>query len=155
MLATPTLDKLHALKRPAQAWTEQQKAAELATLSFDERLGLLVDAEWLARENKRLARADGTYGRLLGKLARMDVLLLDDWALAPVQDQERRDLLEILEDRYGSRSTIVTSQLPPAQWHDHIGEPTLADAICDRLLHNAHRIVLQGPSRRKEGKLDS
>src|SRR5439155_27201722 len=64
-------------------------------------------------------------------------------------------LLEILEDRYGSRSTIVTSQLPPAQWHDHIGEPTLADAICDRLLHNAHRIVLKGPSRRKEGKLDS
>ena len=101
------------------------------------------------------ACADGTYGRLLGKLARMDVLLLDDWGLAPPQDQERRDLLEILEDRYGSRSTIVTSQLPPAQWHDHIGEPTLADAICDRLLHNAHRIVLKGPSRRKEGKLDS
>ena len=101
------------------------------------------------------ACADGTYGRLLGKLARMDVLLLDDWGLAPPQDQERRDLLEILEDRYGSRSTIVTSQLPPTQWHDHIGEPTLADAICDRLLHNAHRIVLKGPSRRKEGKLDS
>jgi DNA replication protein DnaC len=79
----------------------------------------------------------------------MDVLLLDDWGLAPPPDQERRDLLEILEDRYGSRSTIVTSQLPPAQWHDHIGEPTLADAICDRLLHNAHRIVLKvvmGPS---------
>ena len=142
MLATPTLDKLHALKLPAlaQAWTEQQQNAELAGLGFDE---------------LRLARADGTYGRLLGKLARMDVLLLDDWGLAPPQDQERRDLLEILEDRYGSRSTIVTSQLPPAQWHDHIGEPTLADAICDRLLHNAHRIVLQGPSRRKEGKLDS
>ena len=75
--------------------------------------------------------------------------------LAPVQDQERRDLLEILEDRYGSRSTIVTSQLPPGQWHDHLGEPTLAGAICDRLLHNAHRLVLKGPSRRKEGKLDS
>ena len=100
-----------------------------------------------------LARADGSYGRLLGKLARMDVLILDDWGLAPVQDQERRDLLEILEDRYGSRSTIVTSQLPPGQWHDHLGEPTLADAICDRLLHNAHRLVLKGPSRRKEGKL--
>ena len=64
-------------------------------------------------DDLRLARADGTYGRLLGKLARMDVLLLDDWALAPPPDQERRDLLEILEDRYGSRSTIVTSQLPP------------------------------------------
>ena len=77
-----------------------------------------------------------------GKLARMDVLVLDDRGLAPVQDQERRDLLEILEDRYGSRSTIVISQLPPGQWHDYLGEPTLADAICDRLLHNAHRIVL-------------
>jgi hypothetical protein len=96
-----------------------------------------------------LARADGTYGRLLGKLARMDVLVLDDWGLAPPQDQERRDLLEILEHQYGSRSTIVTSQRPPAQWHDHLADPTLADAICDRLLHNAHRIVLQGPSRRK------
>jgi DNA replication protein DnaC len=106
-------------------------------------------------DDLRVARADGTYGRLLGKLARMDVLLLDDWGLAPPQDQERRDLLEILEDRYGSRSTIVTSQLPPAQWHDHIGEPTLADAICDRLLHNAHRLVLKGPSRRKEETLAS
>jgi DNA replication protein DnaC len=246
MLIAPTLDKLHTLKLPAMAaaWTEQQQHAETTGLGFDERFGLLVDAEWLARENKRLARAlqeaklklpqacieaidyparreldkslirqlatcrwvqehhavivtgatgtgksfiacalaqqacrkgyrayyrrasrlfddlrlaraDGTYGRLLGKLARMDVLVLDDWGLAPVQDQERRDLLEILEDRYGSRSTIVTSQLPPAQWHDHIGEPTLADAICDRLLHNAHRIVVKGPSRRKEATLDS
>ena len=97
----------------------------------------------------------GTYVRVLTKLARLDVLVIDDWGLAPVQDQERRDLLEILEDRYGTRSTIVTSQLPPAQWHDHIGDATLADAICDRLLHNAHRLVLKGPSRRKEAKLDS
>ena len=102
-----------------------------------------------------LARADGTYVRVLTKLARVDVLVIDDWGLAPVQEQERRDLLEILEDRYGTRSTIVTSQLPPAQWHEHIGDPTLADAICDRLLHNAHRLVLKGPSRRKEAKLDS
>ena len=85
----------------------------------------------------------------------MDVLILDDWGLAPVQYQERRDLLEILEDRYGARSTIVTSQLPPRQWHDYVGEPTLGDAICDRLLHNAHRIVPKGPSRSKEAKLDS
>ena len=102
-----------------------------------------------------LARADGTYVRVLTKLARLDVLVIDDWGLAPVQEQERRDLLEILEDRYGTRSTIVTSQLPPAQWHEHIGDATLADAICDRLLHNAHRLVLKGPSRRKETKLDS
>ena len=63
------------------------------------------------------------------------------------RDQERRDLLEILEDRYGHRSTIITSQLPPAKWHDHLGDPTIADAICDRLLNNAHRLVLKGPSR--------
>jgi DNA replication protein DnaC len=101
-----------------------------------------------------LARADGTYVRVLNRLARIDVLLIDDWGLAPLQDQERRDLLEIFEDRYGTRSTIITSQLPPAQWHDHLGDAMLADAICDRLLHNAHRLVLKGPSRRKEAKLD-
>jgi DNA replication protein DnaC len=246
MLNAPTLEKLHALKLDAlaAAWTEQQHQADLTALAFDERLGLLVEAEWLARENKRLgralqeaklklahacieaidyparreldkvvirqlatcrwieehhnvilvgatgtgksfiacalahqacrkgyraayrrasrlfqdlalARADGTYVRLLTKLARLDVLLIDDWALAPVQDAERRDLLEILEDRYGVRSTIITSQLPPAQWHDYLSDATLADAICDRLLHNAHRIVLKGPSRRKETKLDN
>ncbi len=75
--------------------------------------------------------------------------LLDDFALTPLQDAERRDLLEILEDRYGTRSTIVTSQLAPNHWHEAIGEPTLGDAICDRLLHNAHRLMLKGPSRRK------
>jgi DNA replication protein DnaC len=104
-------------------------------------------------DDLKLAHADGTYGRFLGKLARMDVLVLDDWGLAPIQDAERRDLLEILEDRYGVRSTVITSRLPPGQWHDYVGEPTLADAICDRLLYNAHRIVLQGPSRRKEASI--
>jgi len=99
-----------------------------------------------------LARADGTYARLLARLARTDVLIIDDWGLTAVQTPERQDLLEILEDRHGARSTIVTSQLPPPSWHAHIGDPTLADAICDRLLHNAHRIVLKGPSRRKQSK---
>jgi DNA replication protein DnaC len=99
-----------------------------------------------------LAHADGTYARLLARLARTDVLVIDDWGLAPVQSQERQDLLEILEDRHGSRSTILTSQLPVPNWHAHIGDPTLADAICDRLLHNAHRIGLKGPSRRKQPK---
>jgi DNA replication protein DnaC len=245
MLNSPTLEQLHALKLGAMAaaWTEQQQQADLTALAFDERFGLLVEAEWGARENKRLARAlqeaklklphaaiesvdyptrreldksvirqlatcrwvqehhnvilvgatgvgksflacalahqacrkgyraayrrasrlfheltlaraDGSYVRLLAKLARLDVLVIDDWGLAPVQDAERRDLLEILEDRYGTRSTIITSQLPPAQWHDYLADATLADAICDRLLHNAHRLVLQGPSRRKETKLD-
>ncbi len=246
LLNAQTLEQLQALKLTALAlaWTAQPQNAELTALSFDERFALLVDAEWRARENKRLARAlqeakfklphacveaidyparreldkalirqlatgrwiedhqqvliigatgvgktfiacalgtqtcrkgfrarywrasrlyhacalaraDGTYGRLLGQLARVDVLALDDWALTPLQEAERRDVLEILEDRYGTRSTIVTSQLPPSQWHDYVGDPTLADAICDRLLHNAHRIVLQGPSRRKEEKLES
>ncbi len=246
MLSPPTLDKLHALKLTAlaAAWTAQQQDAQVSGLSFDERLGLLVEAEWLARENARLAwalksaklklsqacleaidyparreldkalvrqlatgrwiaehqhvlitgatgtgktfltcalahqacrqgyralywrvsrlfhalvlaRADGTYARLLARLARVDVLVLDDLALVPLQDQERRDLLEVLEDRYGTRSTIVTSQLPPAHWHEVIGDPSLADAICDRLLHNSHRLVLKGPSRRKEEKLES
>ena len=101
-----------------------------------------------------LARADGSCVRVLGRLARTDVLVIDDWGLVPVQDQERRDLLEILEDRDGTRSTIITSQLPPAQWHDYLGDATLADAICDRSC-TTHRLVLKGPSRRKETKLDS
>jgi DNA replication protein DnaC len=245
MLNAPTLEQLQALKLAAMAtaWTEQQPQAEITALAFDERFALLVDAEWRARENKRLtralqdaklklsqacleaidyparreldkavirqlatcrwvaehhsvlitgmtgtgksvlacalahqacrkgyralyrrasrlfheltlARADGSYIRLLAELARLDVLLIDDFALAPLQDYERRDLLEILEDRYGTRSTIITSQLPPTQYHDYIGEPTLADSICDRLLHNSHRLVLKGPSRRKEDTLD-
>ena len=85
----------------------------------------------------------------------MDVLVIDDWGLSTLKDGERRDLLEIMEDRYGLRSTIWTSQLSVDAWHDHIGDPTVADAICDRVVHNAHRIVLKGPSRRKnESKVD-
>lgn len=241
MLNEPTLDKLRNLRFEAfaAAWVEQQKNPEIAKLAFDERLGLLVDAEHLSRENKRLTRllkdaklrlaqacvedidypprreldkavvrqlatcrwvqehqnvtvtgmtgtgktfvacaiaqqacrkgysaiyrrasrlfdelalahADGSYVRLLGKLARVDVLVIDDWGLAPARDQERRDLLELLEDRYGQRSTIMTSQLPTKTWHEHLADQTLADAILDRLLHNAHKLVLKGPSRRKD-----
>jgi len=241
MLNEPTFEKLKALRLPAlaAAWQAQQHDPALGDLGFDERLGLLVEAEWLARENKRLttalreaklrlshacveaidypvrreleravvrqlatcswvaehhnvlitgmtgtgktfvacalaqqacrrgyralyrrvprlceeltlAHADGGYLWLLAKLARADVLILDDWALGPFRDQDRRDLLEILEDRSGNRATILTSQLAPAEWHDHINDPTIADAICDRLLHQAHRLVLKGPSRRKE-----
>ena len=241
MLTEPTREKLLELRLTAfaAAWEQQQHEPEVQRLAFDERLGLLVDAEWLDRQNKRLARnlreaklrlgqacvediddaparqldkrrlrelatcrwiaehhnvvltgptgvgktfvacalaqqacrqgyralyrrasrlfdeltlarADGTYPRLLAKLARIDVLVIDDWGLVPVGEIERRDLLEVVEDRDGNRSTIMTSQLPVEAWHDHFGDPTLADAICDRLLHRAHRIVLQGPSRRKE-----
>lgn len=241
MLNEPTLDKLKELRLGAfaDAWLAQQADPESASLGFDERLGLLVDAEWSARHNKRLARnlreaklkfpnaciedidfpprrqldktvvrqlatckwienhqsivitgatgvgktylacalaqhairknyraayrrlsrlfdelalarADGSYVRLLAQLARTDVLVLDDWGMTPIREAERRDLNEIMEDRWGNRSTIVTSQIPVAKWHDHIGDPTTADAVCDRILNNAQRIVLKGPSRRKQ-----
>ena len=241
MLTQPTLEQLNELRLHAlaQAWQAQHEDPSTDDLSFDDRLALLVEAEWMDRQNKRLsrllreaklriagacledieyakerkldralirqlatgrwieshqnvvitgatgvgktyiacalaqqacrrgyrvlyrrmprlfdelalARADGTYAKLLARFARTDVLVLDDWGLAPVQDVERRDLLEIMEDRHGLRATIWTSQIPVAKWHDHLGDPTVADAICDRLLHNAHRIVLQGPSRRKQ-----
>lgn len=241
VLSQPTLEKLKGLRLEAmaEAWQEQQRSGEVAKLSFDDRLGLLVDAEWLHRENARLARslrdaklrlstaciedidfaarreldknvirqlatctwvhehhnvvitgatgtgktylacalaqqacrkgyraiyrrgtrlfdelmlarADGSYARLLVRLAKMDLLVIDDWGLAPLKENERRDFLEVLEDRYGNRSTIITSQLPTSKWHDHLGDPTIADAVCDRVLHRAHRLVLKGPSRRKE-----
>ena len=84
------------------------------------------------------------------RLARVDVLVIDDFAISPVSDEERRHLLELLEYRYGTKSTIVTSQLAPADWHDYLANPTLADAICDRIVHHSHRLMLKGPSRRKE-----
>jgi DNA replication protein DnaC len=97
-----------------------------------------------------LARADGSLGTQLARLARTDVLIVDDGAHAPLGESERRDFLEICEDRYQTRSTILTSQLPVAQWHEQIGDPTLADSILDRLVHNAHRIEMHGESLRKE-----
>jgi DNA replication protein DnaC len=96
-----------------------------------------------------LARADGSYTKLLHKLAKTELLILDDWGLAPLADPERRDLLEILEDRYRARATLITSQLPTEHWHDYIGSPTLADAILDRLVHGAHKLILKGGSMRK------
>lgn len=97
-----------------------------------------------------IARADGSFEKELARLLKADLLLLDDWGLTSLADQERRDLLEILEDRHNRRSTLVTSQLPVDKWHAHIGEPTIADSILDRLVHNAHRIVMKGPSMRKK-----
>ncbi len=96
-----------------------------------------------------LARADGSLRQLLRRLNRIDVLVVDDWAMAPMAESERRDFWEIAEDRYQTRSMILTSQLPVARWHEQIGDPTLADAILDRLVHNAHRIEMRGESMRK------
>lgn len=97
----------------------------------------------------RLARADGTHQKLLAKFARADVLVLDDFAISPLTEDARRDLLEILEDRYALRATVITSQLKHERWHDFLADPTVADAICDRVLHGAHKIALAGPSRRR------
>src|SRR5262249_28592344 len=96
-----------------------------------------------------LAHADGSYPRLLARLARIDVLILDDWGLAPLSAPEGRELLEVLEDRTERRGTIVTSQVPVDGWHDLIANPTVADAILDRLIHNAHKLQLKGESMRK------
>lgn len=95
-----------------------------------------------------IARGDGSYERLLKSYARTDLLILDDWGLAPVGAAERRDLLEILEDRYGTRSTLVTSQLPIESWYEVIGDPTLADAILDRVVHGAYKLEIDGDSMR-------
>ena len=94
------------------------------------------------------ARADGTYKRLLANLARKRLLILDDWGLAPLQELERHDLLEVIEDRHGEASTVIASQFPVREWHALVGDATLADAILDRLVHRAYRINLKGESQR-------
>ncbi len=99
-----------------------------------------------------MARGDGRYAKMLINLAKNDLLVIDDWGLVPLNDHGRRDILEILEDRHNIRSTIVTSQLPQNNWHEIIGDPTLADAILDRLVHNAYKINLKGESMRKRLK---
>jgi DNA replication protein DnaC len=104
----------------------------------------------------QLHKGDGQYGKRMSELAKTDVLILDDFGLSPLTEEQRRDLLEILDDRHDKRSTIVTSQIPVKLWHETIGNETLADAILDRLVHNAHRLEIKGESMRKtrskEGK---
>lgn len=114
-------------------------------------------SSWYARfprlmHELAIARGDGSYLKMLGKLARTDVLILDDWGLTPPGDLERRDLLEILEDRCESRSTIVTSQLPIDKWYECLGEPTVADAVMDRLVNRSHKLKLKGPTMRARKK---
>jgi len=242
VLTEPTIEKLNFMRLAAMAsaWLAQQKDPKVGALNFDERFGMLVDAEYAARDNRRLARllkdamlripnaciedvrvspqrgldkamlrqlatcgwigehlnvlvtgptgvgksylasalgqaacrkgmrvlyrrvprlfdelglarADGSYARVLARFAKADLLILDDFGLGgPQKEAQRHDLLEVLEDRYGRASTIITSQLEVRKWHEWIGDPTLADAILDRLVHNAYKLALAGPSGRKE-----
>lgn len=115
------------------------------------RQGLSVRYERVPRllETLRLARADGSLPKRLAWVARIDLLILDDFGLKPLSQGERHDLLEVIEDRHGSRSTMITSQLPISHWHEYLNEPTVADALLDRLLHNAYKIELKGESMRK------
>lgn len=235
MLNQQTLDKMNEMKLQAMAEALEQQlgSGEHAKLSFEERVGLLVDCEWTAREQRKLTRrlrsakpryksasledvdfkhsrglnrqqvlslgscswvqdqhnllitgpsgsgktylasafveracrrgftaryvrmprllhemsvgrGDGSYTRLLVRLAKLDLLAIDDWLIAPLRDAERRDLMEVIEDRSEHASTLIAGQLPVKDWHGAIGDPNQADAICDRLLHNAHRINLKG-----------
>jgi DNA replication protein DnaC len=244
MLTHPTLDKIERLRLAgmAKALTEQMQNNEIGSLTFEERLGLLIDREMTERENRRLttrlriarlrhqasiedldfrgtrgmdkslvmslsanqwisdhqnllitgptgvgksylacalghkacrdghmvlyqrlprilhdlaiARHDGRYKKLMAALLRTDLLILDDFGIVPVTQEGLRDMLEILEDRYDRRSTLVTSQVPVKRWHETLADPTMADAILDRLVHNAHKIELKGESMRKIRAVD-
>jgi DNA replication protein DnaC len=97
-----------------------------------------------------LSRGDGSYGKIMNKLSKTNVLIIDDFGIAPLTDTERRDLFEVVDERHGHGSTIITSQLPIENWHEIIGDPTIADGILDRIIHNAHKINLKGGSMRKK-----
>lgn len=240
MLSEPTLEKLYALKLNgmAQAWDEQRQQPHSADLSFDDRLGLLVERQWIWKENRALAtrlqyaglkqsacledidlrhprglkravvdqlascdwirhrrhclitgptgvgksylacalahkacregfralyayvpklfrelalaQADGSLTRLLKKLARVDLLVIDDWGLTPLKPDQYRLFLEILDDRQGTGAVLITSQYPVNTWHELIGDPTVGDAILDRLVHSAYKLELKGDSLRKK-----
>lgn len=115
------------------------------------RQGLSVRYERVSRllDALRIARGDGSLGKRLVYLSKIDLLILDDFGLKPLQPSERHDLLEVIEDRHGTRSTLITSQLPISSWHEYVNDPTVADALLDRLLNHAHRIELKGESLRK------
>ena len=104
-------------------------------------------------EKLHIAHGDGSYARLMRTLAKTQLLILDDWGIQKMHPPQRNDLMEIIEDRHGHRATLIASQLPVEHWHDYLGEPTLADAILDRLLHNAHRLPLSGESMRKKNAI--
>jgi DNA replication protein DnaC len=116
------------------------------------RMGLSTRYFRLSRlfQTLQLARADGSWSKQLQELAKTDLLILDDWGITPISDEGRRDLLEVFDDRFNIKSTLIASQLPVEHWHDYIGDATLADAILDRLVHNSYRITLAGESLRKQ-----
>jgi DNA replication protein DnaC len=239
MIIEPTKTKLYAMKLNgmAEAYEEQRTQSRITDLGFDERFGLLVDRQWLWKENRALATrltyarlrqsaciedldfaearglkralidqlspcdwvahhqnliitgptgcgktfvacalahkacreghralyfyapklfralssayADGSLTNLFKKIAKAQVLILDDWGLAKIEERQYREFLEILDDRHGQGSTVMTSQFPVGAWHEAIPDPTVADAILDRLIHNAHRIEMKGESMRK------
>lgn len=115
------------------------------------RIGLSVLYKRAPRllEELRIARGDGSIGKLRCQLAKVNVLILDDWGMAPIDGMGLHDLLELVDDRVNTGSLIITSQLPVSTWHDYIGEPTMADAILDRIVHNAHKISVKGESMRR------
>ena len=124
-------------------------ACALGDKACRENLSVLYQRCWRLFAALALARGDGRYARLMRQLARVDLLILDDWGPEPLTAEQGRDLLEIVEDRYNAGSLIITSQVPIDRWYEIVGDPTLADAILDRVVHNAHRIELKGESLRK------
>ena len=131
---------------PAHGFSQKPAYSPVKTFEFGEKTAFLSSN---CRTRVRQAKADGTYSKLLIYLAKQDLLILDDWGLEPLDTAQRNDVMEIMDDRNDARSTIIISQLPVDQWHQSIGDNTLADAILDRLVHNAHRMPLKGASLRQ------
>ena len=167
-MTTQTMAQLRQLKLGGMATALQTQLEQVGTyegLPFVERLTLLVEHECMTREQRRQerllleltqAKADGTYYKKLKQLARVQMMIIDDWGLEALKPAHRNDLMEIMDDRHGHTSTVVISQLPTDEWYASIGDNTLADAILDRLMHNSHRLQLKGESMRKIiGAVDS
>ena len=130
------------MPRIANIWTNGSKKHSFLPGTIYARVPRLFD-------ELKVAHGDGSFGKRLAQFAKTDLLLLDDLGLNPINQTERSDLLEILDDRLDSKATIITSQLPVDQWHAYLNDPTLADAILDRIVHNSHRIQMKGESMRK------
>ena len=144
MLTEQTLNQLRALRLDSMVAALNDAATHIAAseLPFEQRL----------LEELHVAHGDGSFSKRLAQLARLDLLILEDFGIAPIAAHERNDLLELLDDRVGTRSTLITSQLQVTAWHAWLDEPTLADAILDRIVHGSHKIALKGESMRKLSK---